>query len=185
VEELTRSALWLRPEIAEITAQATALRERAAAASSANSPQVMLRGGYLYQGDKFVEPNGVAGIALTAEWNLFDSGRVGHQAAALSEKAEALMRMRRDTESSIALDVRQKWLEYQTAKQQIAFARVAIAQADENLRVVRDRYVQRLGNNTEVLDAETLRVQAYMNLHNNSYEAQLARLRLRRATGSL
>jgi hypothetical protein len=34
---------------------------------------------------------------------------------------------------------------------------VAITQAVENLRVVRDRYVQQLGNNTEVLDAETPR----------------------------
>jgi outer membrane protein TolC len=185
VEELTRSALWLRPEIAEITAQATALREQAAAACSKNSPQVALRGGFVYQGDKYIEPNGIAGVALTAEWNLFDSGRAGHQATALSQKAEALMRMRKDAESAIALEVRQKWLEVQTAKQQIAFAKLAITQADENLRVVRDRYVQRLGNNTEVLDAETLRAQAYMNLHNSFYEAQLARLRLRRATGSL
>jgi outer membrane protein len=185
VDELTRTAWQHRPEIAEITARATALRAQAAATCSKQAPQVSLQGGYLYQGDKYVQPNGVAGIALTAEWNLFDSGRAGHQATALSQRAEALLRMRRDTESMIALEIRQKWLEYQTAKQQIAFARVAIVQADENLRVVRDRYVQRLGNNTEVLDAETLRAQAYMNLYNSSYEALLVRLRLRRAAGDL
>lgn len=185
VDDMSRAALQHRPEIAELTAQATALREQAAAACSKNCPQVAVQGGYLYQGDKYIEPNGVAGIALTAEWNLFDSGRADHQSTALSQKADALLRMRRDTESMIALEVRQKWLEYQTAKQQIAFATVAIAQADENLRVVRDRYVQRLGNNTEVLDAETLRAQAYMNLYNSSYEALLARLRLRRAVGAI
>jgi outer membrane protein TolC len=185
VDDLTKVALRHRPEIAEITSHATALREQAAAACSKNAPQVSFQGGYLYQGDKYIEPNGVAGVALTAEWNLFDSGRASHQATALSQKAEALMRMRRDTESMIALEVRQKWLEFQTAKDQIAFAKVAITQADENLRVVRDRYVQRLGNNTEVLDAETLRAQAYMNLYNSSYEALLASLRLRRAVGSL
>ena len=95
------------------------------------------------------------------------------------------MRLRRDTESMIALEVRQRWLEFQTAKQQMAFAKVAIAQADENLRVVRDRYVQRLGNNTEVLDAETLRAQAYMNLYNSNYDTALVRFRLQRATGGL
>ena len=185
VDDLTRAAWRHRPEVAEITARATALREQAAAASSASGPQVSLRGGYLYQGDKYIQPNGVAGIALTAEWNLFDSGRANHQATALSQKAEALTRLRRDAESMIALEVRQRWLELQTAKQQIAFAKVAIAQADENLRVVRDRYVQRLGNNTEVLDAKTLRTQAYTNWYNSTYEALLVGLRLRRAVGSL
>jgi outer membrane protein len=185
VDDLTRVACQCRPEIAELAAQATALRAQAAAAGAKTSPQVSVQGGYVFQGDKFVEPNGVAVMALTAEWGLFDSGRANHQASALCQKAEAVMRMRRDAETMIALEVRQKWLEVQTAQQQIVFARKAIAQADENLRVVRDRYVQGLANNTEVLDAETLRAQAYMNLYGSSYDAVLASLRLRRAVGKL
>ena len=185
VDALIRTAWEHRPEIKELSARAAALRDQASAACSETSPQVTLRGGYLYQGDKYVQPSGVAGVALTAEWNLFDSGRASHKATALSQRAEGLLRLRRDAESAIALEIRQRWLEYQTARQQIAVARVAITQADENLRVVRDRYVQQLGNNTEVLDAETLRVQAYMNWYNSSYEALLVRLRLQRAAGVL
>jgi outer membrane protein TolC len=183
VDDLIRTAWQHRPEIGELSARATALREQASAACAKTSPQVSFQGGYVYQGDNYIQPNGVAGVAVTAEWNLFDSGRACHQATALSQRAEGLLRMRRDTESMIALEIRQRWLEYQTAKQQIAYARVAIAQADENLRVVRDRYVQQLGNNTEVLDAETLRAQAYLNWYNSTYDALLVRLRLRRATG--
>jgi outer membrane protein len=185
VDDLIRAAWGHRPELKELTARATALRGQASAACSETSPQVALRGGFVYQGDKYVQPNGVAGVALTAEWNLFDSGRASHRATALSQRAEGLLRMRRDTESAIALEIRQRWLEFQTAKQQIAVSRVAITQADENLRVVRDRYVQQLGNNADVLEAESLRVQAYMNWYNSTYEAVLVRLRLRRAVGIL
>jgi outer membrane protein TolC len=183
VDDLIRTAWQHRPEISELTARATALREQASAACAKTSPQVSFQGGYVYQGDNYIQPNGVGVVGVTAEWNLFDSGRTCHQATALSQRAEGLIRMRRDTESMIALEIRQRWLEYQTAKQQIAYARVAITQADENLRVVRDRYVQQLGNNTEVLDAETLRAQAYINWYNSTYDALLVRLRLRRATG--
>jgi len=130
-------------------------------------------------------PNGIAGVGLGVEWNVFDSGRVSNQAAALCEKAEALIRVRMDLESLIALEVRQKWLDLQTALQRIDVARQATAQADENLRVVRDRYQQQTGTNTEVLDAESLLVQAYTNFYNSTYEAVLARLRLRRAIGDL
>jgi len=103
----------------------------------------------------------------------------------LAARAEALIRMRMDLESLIALEVRQKWLDLQTAVERIEVARQATAQADENLQVVRNRYKQQAATNTEVLDAETLLAQAYANFYNSSYEAVLARLPLRRATGSL
>jgi outer membrane protein len=67
----------------------------------------------------------------------------------------------------------------------VQVARQATTQADENLRVAQDRYQQQVGTNTEVLDAETLRVQAYTNLYNSTYQAVLAGLRLRRAVGNL
>ena len=67
----------------------------------------------------------------------------------------------------------------------VIVARQTTAQADENLRVARDRYQHQVGTNTEVLDAETLRIQAYTNLYDSTYQAVLAGLRLRRAVGSL
>ena len=112
-------------------------------------------------------------------------GRARNDANALDEKAEALIHMSRDAESMIALEVRQCWLELETARQRVQVAHQATAQADENLRVARDRYQHQVGTNTEVLDAETLRVQAYTNLFDSSYQAVLAGLRLRRAVGTL
>ena len=165
VDELTRMACAGRPEIAALSAQAQAFRAQAAEVRAKRAPQIAVSGGFLYQSDNYVDPNGIAGVALTAEWNVFDAGRSSHQTTALSQKSEALVRMRKDAESTIALEVRQRWLEVQTAKDRLEFARKATAQADENLRVVRDRYLQGLGTNTEVLDAETLRAQAYMNLY--------------------
>ena len=185
VDQLTSQALQNRPEIAQLSAQACELREQAAATQAKKGPQVAVAGGYLYQQDKYINPNGVAGVGLIAEWNVLDAGRVSNQAAASREKAEALIRLRMDTESAVALDVRQRWLDLQTVLRRIEVARQSIAQADENLRVARDRYEQQVGTNTEVLDAETLRVQAYTNFYNSSYEAALARLRLCRAAGSL
>jgi outer membrane protein TolC len=185
VDELTNLACACRPELAALSAQARALRCQADAERAKRAPQIGVSGGYIYQQDQYVDPNGVAGIALTAQWNAFDSGRSNERAAALCQRSEALLRMRSDAESTIALEVRQKWLEVQTARDRLDFARKATAQADENTRVVRDRYLQGLATNTEVLDGETLRAQAYMNLYNSYYESILAGLRVRRAVGNL
>lgn len=184
-EALTAEAMQRRPELEVINAQACALQKQAASERAKYGPQVQVQGGYLYQDNEYVQPNGIGGVLLGVQWNAIDMGRASNTANALEEKAAALRRMRRDAESMIALEVRKRWLELATARQRVEVARQATAQADENLRVARDRYQNQVGTNTEVLDAETLRVQAYTNLFDNSYQAVLAGLRLGRAVGSL
>ena len=71
--------------------------------------------------------------------------------------------------------MRQKWIDLQTARKRVLVAQKTTAQADENLRVARDRDQHQAGTNTEeMLDAEKLRVQAYMNLYSSTYQAVLA-----------
>ena len=82
VDELTNQACACRPELAELSAQARALRCQADAERAKRAPQISVSGGYLYQQDQYVDPNGVAGVALSAQWNAFDSGRGSEQAAA-------------------------------------------------------------------------------------------------------
>jgi outer membrane protein len=183
--ELTQAALSQRPELTSLSAQARALQDEAASLRGKKGPQVSVTGGYLYQRDDYIQPNGITGAMVNVEWNAFDFGRVRNQARVLDEKSQALIRLRRDAASIITLEVRQKWIDLETARERVLVARKTTAQADENLRVARDRYQQQVGTNTEVLDAETLWVQAYTNLYNSTYQAALAKLRLRRAVGDL
>ncbi len=185
IEELTQSALSQRPELTALSAEARALQDQAAGMRAKNGPQVAVTGGYLYLQDDYLRPNGYSGAMVGVEWNPLDFGRVKNQARVLDEKSQALIRLRRDAESMIALDVRQKWIDLQTARKRVLVAEKTTSQADENLRVARDRYQHQAGTNTEVLDAETLRVQAFMNLYSSTYQTALAGLRLRRAVGNL
>jgi len=182
---LTALAIKQRPELTILAMQAKALQQQAASERAKKGPQVQVQGGYFFQENRSINPNGLAGVLLGVHWNLIDMGRRGNSASELDEKAEALIHMQRDAESRIALEVRQRCLELETARQRVQVASQATAQADENLRVARDRYQQQVGTNTEVLDAETLRVQAYVNLFDSSYQAVLAGLRLQGAVGEL
>ncbi|MEI8374411.1 MAG: TolC family protein [Planctomycetota bacterium] len=184
-DSLTAQAMQQRPELATLASQARALQQQAESERGKTGPQVQVQGGYIYQENRYIDPNGVAGVLVGVEWNVLDLGRARSRANALGDKAESVIRLRRDAESMIALEVRQRWLELETARQRVIVARQATAHADENLRVARDRYQHQVGTNTEVLDAESLRVQAYTNLYDSSYQAVLVGLRLRRAVGTL
>lgn len=109
----------------------------------------------------------------------------GHRAGAVERQAAALAEQREDLASVIGLQVRQAWLDVEEAAKRVEVTRSAIAQAEENLRVVRDRYADGLSTHSEVLDAETLRANSEANHAAARYDAALAGPRLKRAVGDL
>ncbi|MHC4176814.1 MAG: TolC family protein, partial [Planctomycetota bacterium] len=185
VENLTIRALRTRPQIADLAAQVGALRNQAISLRAGNLPQFGLWGQYAFEENRFRTPEGIASVGVGVTYGVFDGGRNRHRAAALSQRAEALMRLRADLESMIALEVRRAWLDTQETRRRLEVTSEAIRRADENLRVARKRYLSGMGINTEVLDAETLRTETRRNHDNATYDAVLAVLRLRHATGEL
>ena len=73
----------------------------------------------------------------------------------------------------------------QSSRAALQVAKAAIAQADENLRETRERYREQVVTNTEVLDAETLRLQTYTDYYNSFYAVLQDQFRLRRTAGTL
>jgi outer membrane protein len=185
LESLTSLALHSRPAIARLVNSVEALEHRAESVRAKNAPQVFARGEYDYEQDIYKVPEGIAAAGVGVTWNLFDGGRNRFEAKNLSEQAEAIRCRREELESLIALDVRRAWLDVQETRRRLEAAPEAIQQAEENLRVIRKRYSLGTATNTEVLDAETLRTQAYRNHDTAMYEAVLAVLRLRHAIGEL
>lgn len=182
---LTARALEQRSELAALGRQIEASRQQAAAVRGENLPQVALSAGYGYQENRYQVHEGQWMVTLGAKWNLFDGGAVNHRASAVERQAAALSEQREDLASLIALQVRQTWLDVLETRKRLAVTQSAIAQAEENLRVVRDRYANGLTTNTEVLDAETLRVNSEANHAAARYDAALAGLQLKRAVGDL
>ena len=96
----------------------------------------------------------------------------------------AVARQLEDARSLIALEVESAALNLDEATSRVAVAAEAVAQAEENLRMARELYSSGLGTNTQVLDAEALRVGALTNRDNARYDLQLARYQLRHAIGA-
>ncbi|MFZ2629181.1 MAG: TolC family protein [Rugosibacter sp.] len=182
---LTERAISQRSELAALAQQIEALRHQAGAVRGENGPQVALSGGYGYQENRYQVNPGQWMVTLGAKWNLFDGGVVSHRASAVERQAAALAEQREELASIVALQVRQAWLDVEETKKRILVTQSAIAQAEENLRVVRDRYGSGLSTHTEVLDAETLRVNSEASHASALYDAALAGLRLKRAVGAL
>jgi outer membrane protein TolC len=184
-DALTERALSRRSELAALARQVEALRHQSGAVRGENRPQVALAGGYGYQENRYQVHEGQWMVTLGVSWNLFDGGVVGHRAAAIERQAAALALQREEIASIVALQVRQAWLDVQETGKRCTVTHSAIAQAEENLRVARDRYANGLSTHTEVLDAETLRASSELNHAHALFDAVIAGLRLKRITGEL
>ena len=86
------------------------MQQEAESERGKTGPQVAVQGGYLYQQDRYVEPNGVAGVMVGVEWNALDMGRAASPGQRIMRQGRTIVRLRRDAETMIALEVRQRWL---------------------------------------------------------------------------
>jgi outer membrane protein TolC len=182
---LVEQAKSRRTELTAFDAQAEAYGQLARTERSRVLPQVALSGGYQYLENQFLDDETVGMAGIGVQWALFDGGQSRKRAAALDRNRRATEQQRADASSQIELQVRQAYLGIQESRQRVIVTAQAAEQADENLRIARERYMAGLGTQTQLLQAETLRVQALRNRDDASLDAGLAQLRLARAVGAL
>lgn len=185
LDALVTTALEKRTELAALSGQADAYHALAKAERARTLPQLTLSGSYNYLENRFLDDDEFLAAGVGIQWAVFDGGQSRKRAAALDRNGRATEDQRRDVESLISLQVRQAWLSLAEAQDRVQVAGTAVEQAEENLRIAREQYGAGLGTQTQLLQAETLRVQALGNRDNAALDLGLARLRLARAAGLL
>jgi outer membrane protein len=122
-------------------------------------------------------------IGVAASWTIWDSGRVAADAADAAATASALRARLAEVDSQIALDVRQRALDLDTARAAVVAARDGVRSAAEARRVVAERFRVGVATSTEVLDAQVALLQAELDRTRVLANIRLAEARLDRALG--
>lgn len=185
LDALTAAAVEARPELAALMAKRDALAQSARAERAGALPQLTLRAGYTHLDNQILDRQNFASVGVQLQWRLFDGGQLRARTAALAGRARAADRQLEELRSLVALEVESEYLSRQDADARAAAGRTAVEQADENLRMARELYGAGLATNTQVLDAESLRVIAVRNRDDAELDRVLAAYRLDRAIGRL
>jgi len=185
IQALTTEALRARPELVGLTEQARSLAEQAESARAGTRPEVTLNAGYTFVGLNALSHQNFLTSLVTVNWTLCDAGATRRRTESLRGQERAALHRRDDTAADIALEVRSNWLDLAEARRRIPVTRQAIDQAEENVKVLLDRYREGLSTYTQVLDGESLRVQTFTNYYAALYDSVLAAYRLKRAIGFL
>ena len=190
VEVLIRRALETRLELVEARDQVGDAERSASLAKQNLLPQVDLNVGVTQLG--FGSSFGTAWTAgdkqvnvfLSASYPLPQASQRATRATALIEVA-ARERAVRQRELEVEQDVRQALRELEQIRQSVALQRRAVEVADQQRRLAVLRYQRGLGSNFDVVDAESSLVTARSALVQLLTSYAVARLDLKRTTGTL
>jgi outer membrane protein TolC len=140
VADLEAQALANRPDVARAAAQERLAREGITAARSGFYPQAAVQGVYEFNGGTFSDRASAWTIGAVFRWNLFggfaDSAKLG-EAKAAADRARA---DRERQEAAARVDVRAAVARLEEARARAEVGRLAVAQAKESQRIVRDRF---------------------------------------------
>lgn len=189
VETLVGVALASRPERSALAARVSAADARRRLEGAARLPQVGAAAGWDYANPnrKITPPTADwkdtwdASVNLT--WSVFDSGRTSAAVARARARADALRQALADLDRRIRLQVTLRRLDLETARAAVDVAERSREAAEENRRVVAERYREGVAASSELLDAEVVLLRAGLERTDALAQTRLARAALDRAVG--
>jgi outer membrane protein len=122
-------------------------------------------------------------VGVTANWTLWDGGRVAAEAGEAAAAAAAGRQRLADLDGLIAVDIAQRRLDLDSARASLGAADEGVRSATEARRVVSERFAVGVATSTEVLDAQVALLQAELDRTRALASIKLAEARLERALG--
>jgi outer membrane protein len=183
-KELVRLALFHRPDYAQVNSTVRSTEEKVRGAWGQYLPRVDLFSSYGISNRDLASgiPDYAVGAGLT--YNLFDFGR-----SAKLDRARAAQSLATAEQEHLAnqirLEVIRTYQQYLSARERLFLASRAVSQAEEALRIVRDRYEEGLTIITEVLRAHTALVRTRLNLLAARYDYYVGYAHILLASGIL
>lgn len=156
VVELESEALRLRPDAKQAEHGVEAAESQLAAARAARLPQISARAAFEADRQRFITRAGANFfVGGTLRWNLFDGNAAKSRVAEASSQTRAAQAQRSQLHQGVKLEVRRAHAGRVAAEQSLEVAEATVAQAEEGLRIIKNRFEAGLTTVTELLRAET------------------------------
>jgi outer membrane protein TolC len=169
-KQCLQTAIEYRPELGSMDRQRKAAAAALTGAKTMRLPTINFSGAWNWTSSKNIKNKDNWSIDLIAEWTLFGGMGITAGIRQARHAMEQLDEGLRQLIDGIALEVKTSYLNLVQSGKGINVAKEAVKQAQENLRIFRERYAQGLVTSTDVLDAESQLARARADLARALYE---------------
>lgn len=185
IDSWIHKALSNRPDLKSLTLQKTIAQKEVDKSNASRYPLVKVTGNYEINSEDFEENGNSYTVGAALSLPLYTGGRIS---AAIREAESNLKQtdaMLRGLNQQICGETRQAFFNAESSWERILVATAAVGQAEESLRIVKNRYDSGLFTITDLLDAEVAVQQSLMNHLKSLHDYQAALTRLALAAGTV
>jgi TolC family type I secretion outer membrane protein len=185
VEHWITIALSNRPDLERIRYQEDIAKKEIDKSRAGHLPDLELVGNYEINSEDFSDTENNYAIGAVMHLNLFSGHRISAKTKAAKSSLFRIQEFRKGMELNVGVQARESFLKAQSAWERIQVAKTAVDQAEEGLRIVRNRYNNGLLTIVSLLDAETAYQQARTNHFKAFHDYKVARIELALAAGTI
>ena len=185
LEEWLRKAHDARPDLKQLKSQEMMADEEVQKAKMAYLPSLHLVGSYEMDTEDFSRTANNYTVGLLLRFNLFsgfENEWKVNEALANMQQVKAVIKQ---FELGIEVETRRAFFQTQSAFERIKVAEAAVSQAEESLRIVRNRYENGLFTIVDLLDSEMALQQARTHYLRSNHDYTVAMAQLYLAVGTM
>lgn len=191
LSQILSEALNNRQELKSLAYKVEAGKEGITAAQSSLFPSVYLTGNYYYSNPnpRFLpakdEFNYNWDVGVTLSWDVWNWGLTSSQISQAEQTKIQLETNYDQLKENIQMEVHSNYLNLLKTEEKVKVNKIALEQAEENYRITAEKYNLQLASSTDLIDAETLKLQAETNLKTAEVDYQIAKVRLEKSLGRI
>jgi outer membrane protein len=178
-----------RKELDALKSRIKASDESINAAGSGWFPSIYLFGDYYYSkpNSRYLpainEFKNTWDAGITLQWNLWNWWYTSSQVTISEQNKIQVETSLAQLNDAVEIEVYQNYLTYKRASEKVNVADLGIKQAEENYRIIQDKYNTQVASSTDLIDAEASLLLAKTNFVNSLVDYKLAKVRLDKAMG--
>lgn len=183
--QLIDRALEKRVDLKQLKLQKVIANKEVDRARAGHWPTLALQGSYELNSEEFSESAENYTVGAVLRMNLYSGQRVSSQTAVAKAMVAKVESLCKGFELKVRVETQRAFYQAQSTWQSISVARSAVAQAEESLRIVGNRYGNGLLTIVDLLDAQVALQQAHTQVFKALHDYKVARIELALAAGEL
>lgn len=183
IAEWTKIALSNRPDLEKLRYQEDIAKEEIDKTRADHFPDLKLVGNYEINSEDFSagEDNYTVGAVMRV--NLFSGNRISAKTKSARSTFHSSQELRKNLELLVRVQVSEAFLNTQSSWQRIHVAQTTVEQAEEGMRIVKNRYQNGLITIVDLLDAELTHQKSRTNHFKALHDYKVATINLAQAVG--
>ncbi len=187
--ELLSEANSSRGELKSLQYRVEASNKSISAARSTWFPSLYLVGDYYYSkpNPRYLpavnEFKNTWDVGVQLSWSLWNWGYTSSQTTIAEQNKIQAETSLSEMKDAVEIEVYQDYLTFKRAYDKVNVAGLGVKQAEENYRMIKEKYNTQVASSTDLIDAETALLSAKTNYVNSLVDYELAKVRLDKSIG--